>query len=124
MIEENIMDAIRNWVIYGFHPGTHTAWVILGNYQKAWNSAHEHLKETKEKFDELYNNHRSLVPPSLLDLSNEEFMAHKGLANMTSDECANIEFDILMGNPIHEAWYLSTIGMRLKLQEGLKQLRK
>lgn len=113
--EQNITDAIKLWVLYGFHPGAHTAWVLMGRKDKAYQVAHPHLKETQELFDELYDNHRSLVPPSLLDMGLEEFTNFSGIRKMTPDEYAGIEFEMLaMDFIVFNKWYLPELGADIK----------
>lgn len=69
--------AITNWVLYGLQPGGCSTCIIEGDYDGAYSRAHPHLKnDASFTFQEMYDNLRSIVPPSLL---NQPIKSWKGV---------------------------------------------
>lgn len=100
IIDENQAHAVRLWVEYGFSPGSCTTCIINDDFDGALLRAHPILKNGyKYTFRELYDNVRSMIPPSLLNIPVNEWT---GLHNCTSGMRELIMFEAELSE--HTKW--------------------
>ena len=93
------VEAIRLWVTHGLPPGSCSTHTIQGDYEAAEQSAHPHTKSHPVGFILFYNNHRTIIPPSLLDTSVRDWV---GYINATPEQQELLKFEASMCK--HCAW--------------------
>lgn len=80
-IDQNVADAIFNYILYGLSPGSFTMAILIGDYEVAYLRAHPLLLRDNDYVKETIEFVKNELPPMAHGNLNNyvEWQAHKGL---------------------------------------------